>query len=457
MATNPSKAELFDQLAKACKVRDELYKFGSENSDNFVDLMDAVVQALEGEHANEVLSALKNQRTSLNALLNQSVNYIIPIIKKIAEVGYSINTTGLTQSQIVEKIKDAMDAASETIASRELSFGSVSAGGSNVGDGTILRCTKDRHNNDLEGGEVGVVKIEVTADKNNAGTTPGREKARIYGSGIQKVDNVELNTATNLSQEINFVRSDNSILQNASFDDIEDSINSVEQTGWRLSDTADFTKIIRNASSSSGDVFRYTQGSERTTVPKGAALRFDDNGSISQYVARSGKKLRRDVPYFLVVRWMRKSTADGTLTVNLGSQSVNVDVTTGTNDVWNNLVLGNGATNKGWYDVFFEDWEDTSVSPSITLGVQIKVALASRTTGTVIIDEIILVPGQLFNGVYYACVSEKSNEDVLVGDNWTFTDAYSGASYAGAIQETIRAITGNYLPHTSGVETYADA
>lgn len=458
MATNLTKTELATLLAEACKQRDEIYKFGAVNTPNFLDQLNVITEDNKaGTQVNAVSNGLNAQRNNLRGLLDNSSSYILPILREFARVGYSVNVTGLNDQQVIELLRDAMNAASETIASRDLTYGTIVAGGSNAGSGTVLRTTKDRHDNNLEAGDVGAVKIEVIQDKNNLNIRPGREIARIYGSGTNKVDSVELNDSTNQANQIRFVRAEDSILINPSFTQIDNNITNTEQTGWRLSDVNNFTKVVRNSGNPTGDIFRYDPGTETTINPSGASLQFDDNAEIAQYIARTNRSIRRDVPYFFVVRWMRKNSADGTLEIKLGSQTESVAVNTGTNDVWNNLILGNGSTNKGWYDVFFEDWEDTTVSPTIRLGTQIKIELTSRTTGQIIIDDVILAPGELFNGLYYLPISDQSNEDVLIKDNWTYTDSYTGATYAGVIQETVRSITGQFLPHTTGAETFPDA
>ncbi len=454
---DPTKAELFDQLAKACKIRDEIFKFGSQNTTNYVNLLNDLVEALEGSHFSQVSTSLQSQRTSLDSLLQASNAYIQRILTEILRVGYGVSTTNLNQVEILRELKRAMDEASETIASRGITFGTPTADAGNSGGGVILRCTKDRFNNDLESGDVGIVKMEVIADKNNQGITPGNEQLRVSGDGIIKVDGIELKDSTNLSANISFNRAENGILTNPSFDRIDANITNVNQPGWRLSSAAAFTKITRNAQNPTGDIFRYTRNTEQSNSPSGASLQFNDNGSIAQYIARNARnRLNRNVPYFFVVRGMRKNGCNGTVTIKLGSQTESFTVSSFANNQWNNLVLGNGATDKGWYDVFFEDWEDNSVSPTIRLGVQIQIELSGRTTGEFVVGEILLIPGTAFNGSFVAAISGQSNEDALIGDKWTVEDTYTNTTYGGVMQESIRAAVNDYLPHVASGETFSD-
>ena len=116
----PSKAELWDQITKYAKVVDQLWKFGAENSTNYLDLEDAVRQALEGDHASVIANDLDIVRSSLSGLYSGRKSALMRLLRELARVGYSISITGLSNDQVMEEISTAMDAASETIASRDI-------------------------------------------------------------------------------------------------------------------------------------------------------------------------------------------------------------------------------------------------------------------------------------------------------------------------------------------------
>lgn len=459
----PTKAELFDQLTKFAKITDQLYQYGAENTPNYLDMEDSVIQALEGEHSEEVARFLRSHRGVLSSEYSKFRAPLMAIMRQIARVAFSISTRGLSDDQILEKISDEMDSASETIASRDITFASVSAGGSNVSTGKIYRCTDDKYSNKIESGEMGTVKLEVIQDF-NSGTERGREKIRIFGSGNTKVDEINLGSAPSIVGELTFKRSRDSLLTNGSFDQLESSLTKDEQVGWTLSDRSNFSVVTESTSPS--DLFRYTPGQETNTAgPTGKSLRFTTNAWCAQYFSRETISRRvRDLskPFFLICRYMRKNSCDGDLQMRLGTKTTSVALTGATNDQWADLVIGSGATSDGYFENFQEDWVDTSGSNNVPLGVRIRFDLTSATTGEVIIDEIILTQGVEYNGISYIAVcgdnTGSTSGEAQVGDVWTFADAYtSGGTAQGRTQEVIRRLTGKHLPHTTGTETYSDA
>lgn len=105
-------------------------------------------------------------------------------------------------------------------------------------------------------------------------------------------------------------------------------------------------------------------------------------------------------PIYLSIRWMRKASATGTLTVTLGaSATITVDISTGTNDAWN--LLG------GW----FYPSKYTAGSQTLTITV------TSLATGTLRLDDLCIAAPTWIGGKGFAIL--EGNTDFIIGDYTT--------------------------------------
>lgn len=110
---------------------------------------------------------------------------------------------------------------------------------------------------------------------------------------------------------------------------------------------------------------------------------------------------------------------------------------------WLDVVIGTSGSD-GWYDNFKED--------SSNSGVRVQISLASRTTGSLGLGEIILAQPNIYDGKYYLLTAGRT--DFLRGDYFTITDSVANT---GRIQTTLARLFNFQFPHTSGAPTYADA
>lgn len=431
-----SKAELWDQLLELIKIIDQLEQFCNANTPNFLGMVDVVQQDYEGSHIGTTESYLKSWRSTLNGLVGDQ-NLCTPLIIELAKQGYNSTATGVAQALV--DIAKGMDAGSETVRYRNWTYASVSAGVSNVGDGTVYRCTTDEYGNSIEVGAAkgGTVKIEIISDK-NLGATAGNESASIYGSGVLPTDYIELGSAPGSQATISAQQSgsEGNLLSNPSFDEYSGTGATLEFTDWTLSSPSD-------ATADNTDVFRV----ETNDATDSYAVNFSADNSLLCYLPAISAAIDTTRPVFLIVRYQRVSSADGTLTIRLGTQTETVDVSTKTNDVWNDLVLGI-ADEKGWYEVFKEDYNDSGTKR----GVRVSIALSSNTTGNVRIDCCLLIQPTLYDGKYYLLTAGET--DYLRGDYFTFADTVANT---GRTQYQLTQRYGVSLPHATSGETYADA
>lgn len=468
-----TKAECFTQLAQACKIAREIYKFAALNSPNYVSMEDALIQALEGPHNAQVSSALINIKSSLSQLFAQAgAGLTNPILISLAELGYLIPPADVSGSSaaLFYELQKAMIAAGETISSRVITRGNVAVGGSNVGNGKAYRCTFGRNAVKSEVGHMGVVRITCVKDKNN-GVASGNEVFKIEGvsagSGVEK-NNVDYGDAGNFLGTLNAMGGNSSsLLSNPSFDQLPETLTTNENTGWTFDDYTKFAVITMATTSGDRKLYRLNPNTEANlaNARRGQSLAWLDEGKITQYVARQNFKLNDQAPYFLIARIMRRNSADGTLTIRLGNNTKTLDITTLTNDVWSDIFIGCGtsaadaATGAGWYSSFKEDWPDPSSVPSVGLGVRISFELSANTTAgasahQLVIDEIILKQAVPINGCYYLMTNSQVGVDFTVNDTFSFTDT---ATEAGTMAYVLARAFNADLNTTSGSPTYADA
>lgn len=427
-----SKAVLWGQLTKLIKIIDELYKASATTSStNFLTLLDSLQKDYEGNHINQTDAKLVSIRATLSNLFRDQ-GVFQALILELAKNGYNSLSTSI--SSALDDIAKGMDGASETVKNRAWTYGAMTAGGSNVGTGVVYRSTYDKYGDVIEAGaaNAGIVKVEIVADK-NLGKQSGNETANVYGSGLMPVDNLDLGTAPSSVGSLTATRATGGILSNPDF--VSFTGTGGVDIAWDSWTLADATKATNNST------IYYRKQSDGTA---GVSAEFTDNNSLTQYFADIAGNIDVTKPCFLIVRYRRKTSCDGSLTVRLGSKTVAIaDLTTKTDATWYDLTLGIDSSD-GFYDNFKED--------SGGNGCRVAITLASRTTGNLLIGEIILAQPTLFDGKWYLLTAGQT--DFLKSDYWTFTDTVSNT---GRVQYWLSRLMGKYLPHTSGTPTYADA
>lgn len=426
-----SKAVLWGQLTKLIKILDELFKASATTSStNFLTLLDSLQKDYEGNHINQTDSKLNSIRSSLSSFFS-GYSVLQALVVELAKNGYSSQATSVQAA--LDDIAKGM-AGSETVKNRAWTYGAMTAGETNVGTGILYRSTYDKYGNVIESGSPvgGVIKAEVVSDK-NLGRDSGTETATIMGSGMLPVDNLDLGTIPAGAQTLTATRAIDGLLSNPDF---------VSFTGTGLSDIAWDSWTVADATKADDNNSIYFRA--QTDGTAGVSVEFTDNNSLTQYFSDISSTIDSTKPCFLIVRYRRKTSCDGSLTIRLGSKTAAVaDLTTKTDATWFDLVLGVDSSD-GFYDNFKED--------SGGNGCRVAITLASRTTGSLLIGEVILVQPTLFDGKWYLLTAGQT--DFLKSDYWTFTDTVANT---GRVQYWLSRLAGKYLPHTSGTPTYADA
>lgn len=172
-----------------------------------------------------------------------------------------------------------------------------------------------------------------------------------------------------------------------------------------------------------------------------------DNGNIEQILnASKALNLPRKIPLIRGVAVYRESSCDGTFTMEFGADSKATSVSGLTNGAWNRI----------WMDFdqncYYKRYKENDLN--------LKLTLASRTTGTIYVSDLIVAPWQLVDGLYHSPVGGATSW--LEGDTFSWTDSQSSRAillywlvYRSGIQGLLgRAIT---LPSdNAGGEDHAD-
>jgi len=423
-----TKASFFTQIANLIKILDETYKYSAINTTNLLDVIETAQQSYEGNHISATESAVASFRSNYSGILSSGTALLNSVILDLARQGYNSLSTSVVAALV--DIAKGMNDGTETILNRSFTFAPIVSGGSNVGTGTVYRTTKGKWGHDLESGVGGTVRVNITSDR-NTGRQSGAEQSVIFGDGQKPADQLDIGTASGTTADLSSKRISDSILANSSFDTFAGTGGggTFAATPWTVSSQSNFD----------GDISNYYRTPASGTP---ASLKFLTNASIEQTFSTAGISFDTTRPAFLIVRFNRQiGLCDGTLTIRLGSQTESVVLAAQTG--WNVITLGIGATNKGWYDVFKEDNSGN--------GVRIKIELSGRTTGTLLVDDVLLVQPQLYNGLYYMLVPGQT--DFLIGDTFSFADT---VAETGIIQKWIARLYSTSLPHTSGAPTYPD-
>lgn len=417
---SPTIAEVHAQLKAFVDLWYETKKFGDVNAANFVGKQDTLDQALEGDYSAQLAAVAAAMRGDLGGALGKVRDGLVPLLRTYGKV---IASPRVDAQGLIDDLYDYMVANAITIKTRALSFGSPSAGGSNVGNGLIFRCTKDDRDYDIESCWAEAKGAKVVADQ-NSGREKHEELVRFYGAAPGP-DVVAL-AGSGLQVDVPAVSARQSLLANPSFEKYSGtSAVPTAITDWNVTSIANFEVDESN-------YYRSFPGSTLQSGAEGSAsLKIKGNDTIYQRLSAARiRSLDPRVPYFFGIAYNRQvGSGDGTLTVHMGTKTVSVVLAAQTG--WNLLYIGPGDEN--YLRNFNEDTLD------------LKIQLASRTTGYVLVDDVIFTPFSRFGAGGEFILPLGGSTAWLRDDVYTWTDSETGSK----IQEAFRRAFLRYLPHAS--------
>lgn len=408
--SNPTFASCFAQAGLAFKAMNALNLFGSSNTPNWADMEDAITTGLDGIYTPAALNLIKAARKSIASPLSRDQLRSLwrPFLQETCRSIGSQELTSGSDVQMLRAIRKYMVANAQTINSRGMTLNSPSADGGNAGSGTILRVTVDKDGNPLEGTGAEAKQAICTQDA-QSGARKGAEVFRFTGSPAGE-DNLSWE-GSGFSADVPTAHPLTSrIIKNPSFDtngassDNTAPSSTTAITGWTI------------GSSASNFALRSASGYYYATYPGAPStlwgLEFTASDSISQIIAdvNPGVSFDPATPYFCGLRWKRKSSATGTLTLNLGASNASATIGSATNDVWNHLYIALGTGN------YLQNFNEESLD--------LLIDVSTLATGTVVVDHLVCAPMVNVDGTYYLPIG--ADTPFLRDDLFTWTDTDGG-------------------------------
>jgi len=408
-----------------------------------------VIQNQESDFATSTLASVDSDRAAIAAPLAAGSlrSWMDPIMLQIARV---ISSPETIPELIMVDLWDYMNDNTLTTNDPEdtyAAWGSVTG----TGSGTGVRLTVDEGGFKRLGWMADTYTAECIADARQLGVSH-EEVFRFSGTELSKDNGVR--TGTGLDETIVCLSERDSarFVKNPGFEILKSTITTpTTSTETTPTTTTDFTgwtiTTIANTRASVDVLYRTPPGSSLSY-----SMRFTDNNTITQdLVAVNNTQFDPETPYLLRVHVYRESSCDGTLTITLGGTSRAVTMTTLNNSAWN--VVDIPATpGTGCWPLAFN-----ANSLSLTM------ALASRTTGTLYLDCVILGPYSLIGGgagvgrssmgQYFAITGGAT--PFVKGDSFTIADSFGGTR--GQVNYWMATAGIGYTPSkTGGTETWSD-
>ncbi len=417
---SPSRAEIEAQWVAMVTLLNEARKFGNVNATNWVTLQDTYEQLYEGDFVTEQGNGVSQARAGLASLLSAATAGAMhdPLLRSYVRAvvnGNDISDPGEMLNRIFQHMIDN----SYTVKSRDFTFATPSAAGANVGNGSFIRLNKDEYDYPIENQHVDAKVARCLRDQ-NSGTGIGEEEFELYGQA-PGADGLQV-SGSGRKKAVYALSARNSIMSNPSFDQLAGTITApTDITSWTSSVTVNAT----NYQFDETNYYRKFQG----TTPR--ALQMNVTSTLTQKLSTFNIKLRGDVPYMVQLSWNRQvGAASGTLQVDWGSKNNSVVAAAQTG--WQQLRVPSTIGTNCWLKNFNENDLDLVIS-------------WTRTAGTLLIDDLLVVPGTQFDGGWLWILGGSTA--FLKNDKWTYTDT---ATDAGLINYWLWRARGRYLPAVTG-------
>lgn len=433
-----TETQIKTDIQNVVKFYDQIRLFGAVNSGtlgsqavtNVITQQGVCTSAFLGDWLEKKGTALQSTRDSIASALLGAGSVLRWTLR---DYGQYLNVPETDPVGILGRVYDDYHANNKRICSRGFTFGSPSAGGSNVGNGVVFRLNVDENGYVLENQVADAKTAECKFDANN-GASKWEEVFEVR-AGVAAKDQLAI-TGSGKKTNISGIsaRQSASLIRNPSFSQTTPAGPSTSLTGitnWTSSVAISTTYYDSIGGTGVNGYYRDFPGD---TTP--LALRLKPGGDLvlSQSLESNRSAFRDDVPYLVQLAWRRKGSATGTLTLRLGDESVSVSVASGTNDVWN--VLRFSGT-QCWFKNFDK------------AGLSVSIETSSLAVSNVDVDDLLIVPMTKFDGSWYAFVGTPATgapSQWLKFDTFTWTDTELGEGH-GIIQKIMcwRSF-GDYLP-----------
>lgn len=410
--------------------------------------LDTLYQSLEGQFlpadltrfGQTIRAGLSNliSPTLAQAVINPVLFEYAAILAADASGGYG--SSYRTPADIFRALYEWFHANSLSVKSRTITYDtSVTAGGSNVGNGALSRLTVDENGYALEACTIEKKQFRCRSDQNTgasknaevfelSGTasSPDNCLRASYGSGDSiRSALTSLNAGTGAG---------GSLLTNSSFSSYNAS-NTPKFAGW--TETAGGSKLAQDTSN-------YYRSFPNASTD--ASLKITGDGThvtITQpLTAMRNKTLDPNTPYFLRVMLNKTvgSASGGTVTISIGATSKSIAI---------------ASLGSGWQELVIDFDEGCWPRTFGEADVSVVIDWVSSSSGYLLVDDVIFAPWSKIDGTFWTIRGNAATHTPwLVDDVLTVTDT-GGAPATGKIQWWLYVAGYGYLP-SSGTPTLAD-
>jgi hypothetical protein len=418
-----SEANTRTQISNLIHAWEEFRKFAGTATPNYIGLENTYVTALDTTFYGEAMGALQGARGTLASFITQIGSCLAPLLR---EYGQVIGCPETDIQRIFDRLFQYFITNAYTIASRNITLGAVTPAVGNVGTGTIHRLYYDQDSQKIENVTVESKAMKCVSDGYSGATIheevfefrgedAERDLLKITGSG--KVKNISALSGLTASN----------YLSNPSFDQYSGTI----AVPTAITDWTPLSGVYTGLEIDQTNYYRNFRGA---STP--GSLKMKANETVTQKFSVRNLQLNPNVPMFLQLAFNREvGTGDGTITLTVGNKTVSVAMAAQTG--WNTLVMPMSSAYQ-WFKLF------NVTNPGIS------VQLSGRTTGYVLIDDIIFAPMTNFDGWWWAVVGGATK--FLRDDNFTTVDTEVGS----VLQTWFWRALGRYLPSTVGAPTWPD-
>lgn len=410
--------------------------------------LDTLTQILEGEYLPAEYTRLMGQvRAQASDMVSPAYasQVITPALFEYGKILAADATYGLgagyrAPGDIFASLYDWFHDKSLSVTSRGITFDTTpTAGGSNVGNGTISRLTIDENAYNIEACTIEKKQFVCRADQ-NSGTEEHAETFEMIGepSSFDSLLRGSFGSGdaarTVITSKHAGTGSGGSLLQNSSFSQYAAG-SSPKFTGW--TETAGGNHISQDATNF------YRSHPNATT---NASLKMTgSHGTLTVTQPLSAMRVRRldpNTPYFLRVMVNKTigSAVGGSVTLTMGGVSKTVTIS---------------ALASGWAEITIDLNEDCWFKSFNQDAFSVAISWTSSTSGYLLVDDVIFSPWDLIDGTYW-CIRQNAASPTswLQDDILTLTDT-GGAPGTGKIQYWLWVAGFGYLP-TSGSPTFTD-
>lgn len=432
---SPTEGEIQTQLKNAVAILDNLLQAQTVSAN-----MDTYLQSLEGDFVGSQASGADAARSLMASWIVSGGRAMIdPIL-----ISYCHHIVGVPERDVfacLDRLYTHFNAGSLDVDERTFTRGAVSAV-TGTGNGTVRRLTVDENGEAIESTHADVITVKCIADA-NTGALVHEELFEIRGTNAP-FDLLDMKTASTQgsgaalrSDVVRSVSSRDSIALNSSFDNVTVAAGQ-PTTGSPVTlasgDTVDNWTVddITAITSDVDTLYRSTSG---VTTPKKMTL--GKNCVLTQTFANANIALDPNRPYWYQIALRRRASATGTFTVAVGAQSVAQDISSLSNDTWTVLPAAIDA------NLWTKNLTQTAADINLTM--------ASLATGTLEVDDLVIVPMFAFDNQWFTNVGGSTA--YLLDDLLTFTDTISSDT---KIQKWLWLLYQRYLPSDSSSPTLPD-